>query len=253
MNSQCWSYSEGAKEHKMLCLGTEFFQGAGIAILSVAQSSPHAFMPAMETQARTLKLQQQVLLSSLIHQGCKTPLSLQTQVNSKLFLYTVESPHRQRPPGLVQWLTPCTEEQGSGWLSYLPQPSFHSFRRLSCTLSLQLASHIQPCLTPCFRTSNFIPTFPSLDCDKKGSKLKKTIPKRELCIQCTKTNFYYKLGLLSNYTPDYSARDIFKNELVRKQNCFLVVHSSAETSNVDLVPTIEGERDFSTYRLFWPL
>lgn len=65
--------------------------------------------------------------------------------------------------------------------------------------------------------------------------------------QRLKTNFYYELGLSSSHTPDYSARDIFKHKLL---DCFLAVHGFAEISSADLVPTTEGEWDFSTYRLF---
>lgn len=55
---------------------------------------------------------------------------------------------------------------------------FHS-ERLSYTLSLQLASCVQPCLKPGFRTSNFILTFPSLDCDErfKSKQIEKNNPK----------------------------------------------------------------------------
>lgn len=81
-------------------------------------------------------------------------------VNSKLFLRACTGRELQR---LEQCLTQRSKAVDDCH-AFLNHPFIPS-GRLSCTLPLQLASCLQPYLTPCFRTSNFILAFPSLDCD----------------------------------------------------------------------------------------
>lgn len=129
-------------------------------------------------------------LPSLTHttslaRGVRHHCPLQKHMNSKLFRKPWGACRGREHQGLGQWLTPCTEQPGSGWLvpSSALFPFLHEGWAIPCPYNLLPVFS----LTACFRTGNFILTFPSLDCDKKGSKMRKTMPKRELWIQCTKT------------------------------------------------------------------